>query len=240
MSTAPVPTASSIPQEFALLLHCCAEVTDRRKARGKVHPLPALLALAVLALMAGQPSLLDCQRWGERHPEVWQALHLRRCPSVCTFWRLLQQVSVAEVRQVLTTFAQQLVRLRGAGGRTPEGGAVAALDGKTLCGVAEAGQPLRLLHVFAADSALLLDAERLPSHLDEAEVAQAWVEGLGTRFPGLQVLTGDAAFAEQSLCAAIVQSQRDYLVRVKKTSPASSPTSRSSSPTPPLPACALP
>jgi hypothetical protein len=232
MSTAPAP--SSIPQEFALLLRCCEEVTDRRKARGKVHPLPSLLALAVLALMAGQPTLLECQRWAERHPEAWQALHLRRCPSVCTFWRLLQQVSVAEVQRVLATFAQQLGRLRGTAD------AVAALDGKTLCGVEEEGRPLRLLHVFAADSALLLDAERLPSHLDEAEVARAWVEALGNRCPGLRLLTGDAAFAEQSLCAAIVRSQRDYLVRVKKTSPASAPTSRSSSPTPPRPACARP
>jgi hypothetical protein len=188
--------------------------------------------------MAGQPSIQDCQRWAQRHPEAWQALRLRRCPSVCTFWRLLQQVSVQEVHRVLGEFAQHLLALRHP--EAPHAAGTVALDGKTLGGVEEEGQPLRLLHAFATESALLLDAALLPSHLQEPGVAQAWVEALGERFPGLQILTGDAAFAEQSLCAAIVGAQREYLVRVKKTNPPSSPRSRNSSPTRTLPDCSLP
>ena len=71
-------TSSTLPQEFALLVQCCAGITDPRQARGKVHPLPSLLALCVLGLLAGQPSLLDVNRWARRHPEVGQALGLRR------------------------------------------------------------------------------------------------------------------------------------------------------------------
>ena len=228
-ATALLP-ASTVAEEFALLVRYCARVTDPRKARGKVHPLPALLALCILGLMAGQPSIKDVARWAGRHPEVWQALGLRRCPAVVTLWRLLQQVSVAEVRQILRDFTPHLAALRH-----PEEPTAAlrtvALDGKTLCGTREERQPLRVLHAFATEGALLLDALPLPSHVGEAGVAQAWLEALGERFPGLQVLTGDAAYADQSLCAAIVGAQRAYLVRVKKTSPRSSPTSRSSLPT---------
>jgi len=236
MST--VPRNSSVPEEFLLLLQCCEQVADPRKARGKVHPLPALLGLSVLGLMAGQSTILDVQRWASRHPEVWQALRLRRCPSVCTLWRMFQQVSVEEVQRVLGTFAQQLATLRSTeAGRAER---TVALDGKTLCGVQEDGQPLRLLHAFASESALLLEAVPLPSHLEEPEAARAWVEALGERFPGIQVLTGDAAFAERSLCAAVLAAQRDYLVRVKKTNPCSSRRSRNSLPMPLLPACSLP
>jgi hypothetical protein len=215
MSAAVSVPVSSIPQEFALLVRCCEAVTDPRKARGKVHPLPALIALSLLGLMAGQPSIQDVGRWAQRHPEAWQALGLRRCPSVATLWRLLQQVSVVEVQQILREFTDQLARLRA-----PEATAeplVLSVDGKTLQGVKEGGRPLRLLHLFAHDDALLRDAVTLPSHLEEAAVTQEWLVALGERLPGLQILTGDAAFAEQSLCAAIVGGQRHYLVRVKKT-----------------------
>lgn len=231
-------SSSVIPAEFALLMHCCRGITDARKARGKVHPLPSLLALCVLGLMAGQSTVLDVVRWAQRHPEAWQALGLRRCPSVATLWRLLQQVSVAEVQDLLRDFTQQLLLRRQT--LPPLGTATAvALDGKTLRGVREGEQPLRLLHVYAHESALLLEARELPSHVAEASTAQVWVEALGARFPGLLLLTGDAAYADQSLCQAIVQAQRNYLVRVKKTNPPSSPKSRNSSRTRTRPDCSL-
>jgi hypothetical protein len=236
MTALATPPTSTVAQEFALLVRYCARVTDPRKARGKVHPLPALLALGLLGLMAGQPSIKDVVRWAERHPELWPALGLRRCPSVATLWRLLQQVSVAEIHTLLRDFTAHLATLRQPQEPTA-GWHTVALDGKTLRGTREETQPLRVLHAFATEGALLLDTLPLSSHGAEAAEAQAWVAALGERFPGLQVLTGDAAYAEQSLCAAIVGAQREYLVRVKKTSPRSGATSRNSLPTPPHPGC---
>jgi hypothetical protein len=207
-------TSSTLPQEFALLVQCCAGITDPRQARGKVHPLPSLLALCVLGLLAGQPSLLDVNRWARRHPEVGQALGLRRCPRVAPLGRLLQQVSIAEVQDLLRDFTQQLRARRQPS--TPAGPLHAvALDSKTLRGVREDEQPLRLLHALAHESALLLETLDLSSHVAEAGRAQAWVEALGERFPGLLVLTGDGAYADQSLYQALVQVQRAYLVRGK-------------------------
>jgi hypothetical protein len=53
-------------------------------------------------------------------------------------------------------------------------------------------------------------------------------------FPGLTILTGDALYVEQDLCAAVVAGQRDYVLRLKKTNPPSPPTLPSS--LPPIPA----
>ena len=43
--------SSSVPGEFALLVSALAAITDPRFARGKVHPLPGVLALVALGLM---------------------------------------------------------------------------------------------------------------------------------------------------------------------------------------------
>jgi hypothetical protein len=221
-----MPAPSQVPEEFALLVSAFAAITDPRLARGKVHPLPGVLALVVLGLMAGCRSLSAISRYGQIHPEVLGPLGLRRSPSVATLHRVLRRVSVAEVRTVLAAFTRQLLATRT--GRSEVG--VVAVDGKTLRGVWEGEEQLHLLHVFAQRSALGLDQVAVGCRLDETVAAQDWLGTAAETFPGLTILTGDALYAEQDLCAAVVAGQRDYLLRLKKTSPLSTPTSSSSSP----------
>ena len=211
-----LPAASAgptVPEEFAVLLECLAAVAGPRFARGKVHPLPGVLGLAVLGLMAGCRSLSAVSRFGRIHPEVLAPLGLRRSPSVATLSRLLGRVAVADVRQALRAFVRRLLAGRGDGVSAE----VVAVDGKTLRGVREAGAQLHVLQVFAHRGALALDQVAAAPLRGEADAARAWVERLAAAYPGLRVLTGDAIFAEQDLCAAIVGEGRDYLVRLKKT-----------------------
>ena len=229
MSASATPS-STVPEEFALLVAAFAALTDPRFARGKVHPLPGVLALVGLGLMAGCRSLSAISRFGQIHPEVLAPLGLRRSPSVATLHRLLRRVAVAEVRAALAGFTRALLAART--GR-PEVGVV-AVDGKTSRGVWEGGAQLHVLHVFAHASALALDQVAVGGALDETRGAQVWLERTAETFPGLSVLTGDALYAEQDLCAAVVAGQRDYLLRLKKTSPPPTPTSPSSSPRSPI------
>jgi hypothetical protein len=205
--------AAAVADEFALLVECLTPITDPRFARGKVHPLPGVLALVVLGLMAGGRSLSAISRYGRLHPEILPPLGLRRAPSVATLHRLLQRVRVAEVRAALRTFARRVAQRRhGAGGL-----AVAAVDGKALRGTREDGEPLHVLQVFAHRGGLALDQAAAAPLAGEVEAARRWVEGVAAAFPGLRVLTGDALFAEADLCRAVVASGRDYLIRLKKT-----------------------
>lgn len=226
-----MPASSTVPEEFALLVASFAAVTDPRFARGKVHPLPGVLALVVLGLMAGCRSLSAVSRYGQIHPEVLAPLGLRRGPSVATLHRLRRRVSVGEVRGAPRDFARQLYQ------RRPPGGAVGAVavDGKALRGVREEGEQLHVLHVFAHAGALALDQVPVGSVAGEVPAAQDWVATVAETFPGLTILTGDALYAEQELCAAVVAGQRDYALRLKKTRAPSTPTPSSSSPPPPLP-----
>src|SRR4051812_29239283 len=167
---------SNVPEEFALLVAALAAITDARFARGKVHPLPGVLALVVLGLMADCRSLSAISRYGQIHPEVLAPLGLRRSPSVATLHRLLRRVGVG----------------------------VVAVDGKTLRGVWEDGAQLHVLHVFAHRSALALDQVAVATVPEETVAAQDWLEQVAARFPGLSILTGDARSAERDLCAAVV------------------------------------
>ena len=219
------PVSSAIPEEFAYLVASFAAITDSRLARGKVHSLPGVLALVVLGLMAGCRSLSAISRFGQIHPEVLAPLGLRRSPSVATLHRLLRRVAVAEVRAVLAAFTRQVVTAR-----TGQAGiGVVAVDGKTVRGVWEDGAQLHMLHVFAHASMLGLDQVTAGCALDETAAAQDWLATVAETFPGLTILTGDALYAEKDLCAAVVDGQRDYVLRLKKTSPPSTPTSNSSS-----------
>lgn len=214
-----VDVKSSVPEEFALLRACLASVRDFRKDRGKVHPLVSVLCLTVLALMCGARSLSDVSRFGKLHPEILGALNLRRSPSVATLSRLLRGVSVKEVRAALGDFARQLNESRGHKG----GLAVAAADGKTLKGVWENGKQLHVLHLFAHNAALALDQVAVGHTAGEIQGTKDWIEHIAEQFPGLQILTADARLADRGLCEAIVEGQKDYVIRLKKTNLACMP-----------------
>ena len=225
-----MPASSTVPEEFALLVAAFAAITDPRFARGKVHPLPSVLALVVLGLMAGCRSLSAISRYGQIHPEVLAPLGLRRSPSVATLHRLLRRVAVTEVRVVLRDFTRHLQQQRTAG---PVVGPV-AVDGKTLRGVWEEADQLHVLHVFAHTSAVALDQVAIGSTLDETVAVQDWLATVAETFPGLTILTGDALYVEQDLCAAVVDGGRDYVLRLKKTRAPSTPMSPFSLPPSPV------
>jgi hypothetical protein len=170
--------------------------------------------------MAGGRSMSDISRYGKAHPEVLTPLGLRRSPSVATLSRLLRQVSVAELRQALAAFALELARRRNAAVT------VVAVDGKWLRGTWEGGQQAHLLHLFAQEAKLALEQRQVENGNGEGsewDVARSWMGQLVSDFPSLEILTGDAAFAEQDLCSAIIAAERDFVFRLKKTRSGSTP-----------------
>ena len=204
--------------EFAVLRRHLEGIADPRYARGKVHPLAGVLGLVALALMAGARSMSDISRFGKLNGEVLGPLGLRRSPSVATLGRLLRLVSVEGVRRSLMAFVKELHAARQ-GDASPVG--AVAMDGKRLRGSWEGGRQLHLLHLFAHQGALALDQVAVGDGAGEVVGAQKWVRAMADEFPGLSLLTGDALFADRKLAQAIVDSGRDYLLKVKKTNPTS-------------------
>ena len=224
-----VRTAAPVAAEFALLVAALATVPGFRRRNGRRHPLPGVLGLVVLGLMANCRSLSAIGRYGCIHPEVLPPLGLVRSPSVPTLSRVLAGVDPGQVRAALLGFTRALLAGRG---QVP---AVVAVDGKALRGVHEDGAPAHVLHRFAHEAGVALDHVPVPSVRDEVTAAEQWIATVAAQYPGLAVLTADALYADQDLCAAIVARDDAYLLRLKTTRPPSWPTPSSSSPARPSP-----
>jgi hypothetical protein len=103
-------------------------VPDPRSARGRRHPLPAILALATAAMLEGAQSLYAIHQWGRlQPPEVLAALGFTRghTPSISTVHEVLARIDAAVLEEVLAAWAQASV------GESVE---AIALDGKAVRG----------------------------------------------------------------------------------------------------------
>jgi hypothetical protein len=97
----------------------------------------------------------------------------------------------------------------------------ASVDGKACRGVPgdRPTQPLSLLNVFAHDVQVVLAQWPLENKQGEATVLKARLSELRAKYPGLLLLTADAAFSGRSLAQALVDLHMNYLVRVKGNQP---------------------
>ena len=84
--------------------------------------------------------------------------------------------------------------------------------------------------MFSHEGLAALDQVAIGAHLEEPRAAQAWMETVAARCPGLEMLTGDALYADTTLAQAIVDRGKDYTFKLKKTRPNSTPTYPCSSP----------
>src|SRR5262249_30488778 len=133
------------------LLRALAAVPDPRSRHGRRHPLPAVLALATVAMLCGARSLYAMAQWGREQPEtVVQALGFTRqqTPGVATLHRVFKALDIDVFEAVLGQWAQAAL-----GGR----GEAIALDGKALRGLHGEHLPgVRLVAAYDVQTGLVL------------------------------------------------------------------------------------
>lgn len=160
-----------------LLLELPGLVPDPRRARGVRHALPAVLAVAAAAVLAGCRPVLAIAEWAAEAPQpVLAALGARRdrragrwrAPCEDTFRRVLAAVDAAAADQVIGIFLTGHAG-PGAPGRgwrdagEPAGPAL-AVDGKTVRGARRGdGRALHLLAAMPHDVPAVL-AQREAGH----------------------------------------------------------------------------
>ena len=110
----------------ASLMELLQGVHDPRGAKGKRHPLPALLGLAVVALLAGRTSSEAVVDYGQkRGGEFLRLLGFTRRRGLCkaTSSRVFRRIDVADFEARVSQWLQ--------GRLTPEDAPHLALDGTT-------------------------------------------------------------------------------------------------------------
>jgi hypothetical protein len=133
------------------LLAAFAQIPDPRVAKGRRHPLPAILALATAAMLCGARSLYAIWQWGRlQDPAVVAALGFThgQTPAVSTLHLVFRRLDAAAFEAAVQGWAQAEF-----GGRE---GAI-AIDGKALRGIHGEELPgVRLVAAYTDRAGLVL------------------------------------------------------------------------------------
>jgi predicted transposase YbfD/YdcC len=196
-----------------------AHVPDPRRAASVVYPLPAILALAVAAILANHLSVLAIAEWGARQEAAMlTALGFPhdRTPCHSTLQRLFRQLDGdALAARLSACFAPTAAP--AATDPHPQG---VAIDGKAHRGrrrfAAEHGPLVHALSAFCHEQGIVLAHEPIAAGTDKAEAELTVAPALLARidWPG-RVLTGDALFCQTALCAQVLAAGGDYVLVVK-------------------------
>lgn len=200
------------------LLEALARVPDPR-AGNHSHPLKAVLALCVCAMLCGCRSLLAIHQWGRSQgPLVAKMLGFRRplVPCVATLSEILRTIDVKILEEVLSDWFGSFER--PAGGLVP-GRRILALDGKTLRGTLGHDELLGvgLVAAFSVEQGLVVDQDKIVDG-DELGAVRRLLQRLPLRDA---VVTGDALQTQRDVCKTIVEKGGPTSSRSRATKPPS-------------------
>jgi predicted transposase YbfD/YdcC len=193
------------------LVELLATIPDPRKPRGRIHPLTAVLSLAVVAMLAGMKSLEAIAQFGRDHGTgLAHALGFRRSktPAKSTLSEIFRALDRDAFEAALRAWVQ---------GRSAAEEAL-AIDGKVLRGSRDGDVPgVHLLAAFVPGSAAVLGQLRVEATTNEHKAA---LRLLGVLPVQGKVVSGDAMFTHRDLAQQVRDQGGDYLLFVKDNQPA--------------------
>ena len=194
------------------LMELLEGIHDPRRARGKRHPLPALLGLAVVAMLAGMTCYEAIVQYGkERGWEFLKHLGFTTRWGLCkaTYSRVFRRIDVADFEARVGEWIQ--------GRLGPDDAPHISIDGKTARGSRDGDTPgVHLVSAYAPDVKAVLAQLRVDAKTNEHKAA---LELLGVLPIQDKVVTGDAMFTHRDVCAAVLDGGGDYVLPVKENQP---------------------
>jgi predicted transposase YbfD/YdcC len=207
--------------ELASLRELLEEVPDARKARGLRHPLGAVLALLVLAKLAGRHGGRAAEKFCKQLPQ--RDLRVLRCrfdpllrryeaPSDTTFQRALAEVEAGTLERVVQRWTQPRC------GRKPR---ALAGDGKRIRGANRlTAEGLHWETVTLVDHAtgLPVASRSYGEEGGEPAALRALLEEVDLRGVTVTLDAGHASYATEA--ALVEQNGADYMIGIKGNAPA--------------------
>ena len=183
-------------REARSLMEVFASLPDPRSTHGRRHPLGAILALAVCAMLSGARSLYAIAQWGrDQGSPLTQALGFTRArtPCVSTLHLVFRRVDQEAFERALGAWLQKCGL---------DAADAVAVDGKTLRGIHGEEIPgVHLVAAYAHRTGVVVGQRATKGKGHELEAASALLEQLPLQ--GL-VVTGDAHFAQRNLSCQVV------------------------------------
>jgi hypothetical protein len=199
------------------LVQVFAQIPDPRKARGVRHPFSGIVGLVFLGLLARITEMAVLVRWATPHwDELKEPLGFtrRKPPCATTISRALARLPLDKFRRLFSHWLRTVLA-------DHQGRWTAAIDGKTCCqGLAADGSPVQMLNVFLQQAKLALDQWPIGNDkTNEPGSLKKHLSELLAAYPALQLLTGDAIYAQRPLLELLQEEGCDYLFQVKSNQP---------------------
>jgi predicted transposase YbfD/YdcC len=230
-----MPAGANI--EVPSLMEILAGIPDFRKARGKQHPLVAVLLLSCAAMLCGYRSQSAIADWGHNYGVQWLLLlgfTRPKVPSQSTIHRIFLGVDVRVLEAKLTQWAESVLATlhsQAIQAADPAVGSTAEAEQVEWEGVAVDGKSPRGARKRGAANAHLLSAlsQRIGLVLgqvavdDKTNEINAMLDLLATlvlhgTLQG-KLITGDAMLTQHKIAKQIVEHGGDYLLAVKDNQP---------------------
>jgi hypothetical protein len=194
------------------LLEALATVPDPRSRHGQRHPLQAILALTVLAMLRGCKGPTAIAQFGRDHGvALAHALGFRRrkTPAPSCLSDLYRDLDAAAFEAALSRWiAARIPPPAETTDKQP-----VSFDGKTLRGSRDGEAPgHHLVAAYAHAQQAVLAQIRVDAKTNEHKAA---LELLGILPVKGRVVLGDAIFCQRDVCARITEQGGDYLFTVK-------------------------
>jgi predicted transposase YbfD/YdcC len=220
LSARPGGVSQPVERDTPGLLQVLAQVPDPRDRRGRIHPLPGPLAIAVAAVAAGQSRVVEIVEWAADLPEaVWDRLGAardrftgaRRVPDDSTLGRVLAGIDADALDFALCRW---LLDRAGPGG---PGRRVIAVDGKTLRGSGPAGAQVHLLAAVDQCRRIVLAQTDVDGKTNEITRFVPLLQGLNL---ARAVVTADALHTQREHARWLVEDGKaGYVFVVKRNQP---------------------
>lgn len=206
---------ATVPPLVEILSH----VPDFRQARGKRHPLLAILALSCVAMLCGYRSPTAIAEWGHNYGSEWlYLLGFRggKAPSPSIVLRVFRGLDVKQLEEHLTTWAEGVLQVLEP--LSPDDLEAVAVDGKSLRGSRKmGGQGTHLLSAVSHRLGVVLHQIAVADKSNEITAMHELLAQLALHgsLHG-RVITGDALLTQQEVARTITQHGGDYLLVVKQ------------------------
>ena len=199
------------------LIEVFSEIVDVRKARGKRHPLSAILALSCCAMLCGYRSYSAIAEWGRNYgSEITQALGFtHNTPCAATLHTIFRCIDREALEAKVGIWAESVVAHAPATPETPE--TAIAVDGNRLRGSKKEGAPeTHLLSVVAHRLGLMLTQQAVTAKTNEIKEVEIVLSQIVLRG---RMVTMDALLTQRQVAQTIVETGGDYIMIVKENQP---------------------
>jgi len=197
------------------LIELFSAIPDFRQARGKRHPLPAILALAAAAMLCGYRSYSAIAEWGRNYGQALAAalgFTSGKTPCAATLHTIFRHLDKPAFEDHLGRWAEDVLGATATAELEAE-----AIDGKSLRGSQKQGAPgAHLLSAVSHRLGLTLGQRPVPEKTNEIG---AVTELLSRLLLKGRVITMDALLTQRKVAEAILERGGHYVMIAKDNQP---------------------